>query len=212
MAPFLTLSTIQIFWTFKGVVVKYKEKPNWTYKNDVLSVAAVTILFFQNDKCDIDVWEGLKHPVSYCNALEIVYMYSAPNLNSPFKIFKIGNIFDESWECTISILIRFWLSERIQILILLHLKDCNFAILPIFKRLFSILEKSFWNLVCQRGLFSFGSLYLCDENLPRHVKDPFNGFLCLSFLCTQVHFLREMPFRRLRDTSLCYTQCFISNC
>ena len=60
--------------------------------------------FLKNDKCDsdIDVWEGLKHPVSYCNALEIAYTYRTPNLNSPLYICKNSN-FDQSWGCTISI-------------------------------------------------------------------------------------------------------------
>ena len=66
-------------------------KKNQTESTKMMFCRLMLLQFFflQNDKCDIDVWEGLKHPVSYCNALEIVYMYSVPNLKSPFKIFKI---------------------------------------------------------------------------------------------------------------------------
>ena len=90
MAPFLT--HYRLHKSFGLLKVLLSTKKNQT-ESTKMSVNAATLFFLQNDKCDIDVWEGLKHPVSYCNALEIAYMYSAPNLSSPFTIFKIGSTY-----------------------------------------------------------------------------------------------------------------------
>ena len=83
MAPFLT--HYRLHKSFGLLKVLLSTKKNQT-ESTKMSVNAATLFFLQNDKCDIDVWEGLKHPVSYCNALEIAYTYRTPNLNSPLYI------------------------------------------------------------------------------------------------------------------------------